>query len=436
MKIGKYNILPLHDPVQLIKNGIWLYFFLLIFEGALRKWFLPFLATPLLIIRDPVALWMIMVAYKHRMLPKSFYIQCMSALAIIGILSALSVGHGSLPVALFGARIMLIHFPFIFIMGTFFTRDDVVKMMKATLWISLPMIVLVALQFSSPQSAWVNKSVGGGEGSGFGGVGGYFRPPATFSFTTGNVQFFSMLAAFVFYFFLNSKEVNKFLLYASALALLFSIPLSISRSMVFNTGVTAIFTLVAIANNPVYVKKIFSIVFAFTVAIVILSQIPAFQESMAAYTERFTTANEEEGGAENILVDRYFGGMIKALNVSDEQSFFGLGLGMGTSIGSQILGGQGKFYLISEDEWGRVIGELGPLFGIIMILLRVSLSLSLVFKGFIDARRGEMLTWLLSSYGMMTIIQGQWAQPTSLGFAVLIAGLMLASQNKETPQLR
>ena len=35
-----------------IKQMIWLYFFLLIFEGALRKWFLPFLATPLLVVRD------------------------------------------------------------------------------------------------------------------------------------------------------------------------------------------------------------------------------------------------------------------------------------------------------------------------------------------------------------------------------------------------
>ena len=36
-----------------IKKLIWAYFLLLLFEGALRKWFLPGLSQGLLIIRDP-----------------------------------------------------------------------------------------------------------------------------------------------------------------------------------------------------------------------------------------------------------------------------------------------------------------------------------------------------------------------------------------------
>ena len=39
--------------VQLL---LWTYFWLLIFEGALRKWVLPGLSNPLLIVRDPVAI--------------------------------------------------------------------------------------------------------------------------------------------------------------------------------------------------------------------------------------------------------------------------------------------------------------------------------------------------------------------------------------------
>jgi len=35
---------------------IWIYFFLLIFEGALRKWIAPSLANVLLVVRDPVLL--------------------------------------------------------------------------------------------------------------------------------------------------------------------------------------------------------------------------------------------------------------------------------------------------------------------------------------------------------------------------------------------
>ncbi|HEY4284826.1 MAG TPA: hypothetical protein VGM62_17320, partial [Chthoniobacterales bacterium] len=39
-----------------IRYLIWLYFWLLLVEGALRKWLLPDLSNPLLVIRDPVAL--------------------------------------------------------------------------------------------------------------------------------------------------------------------------------------------------------------------------------------------------------------------------------------------------------------------------------------------------------------------------------------------
>ena len=39
-----------------IRQLLWIYFWLLIFEGALRKWILPGLSNPLLLVRDPVAL--------------------------------------------------------------------------------------------------------------------------------------------------------------------------------------------------------------------------------------------------------------------------------------------------------------------------------------------------------------------------------------------
>ncbi|OYP34100.1 hypothetical protein [Rhodopirellula sp. MGV] len=44
------------DRVSLIRYCLWAYVLLVIFEGALRKWIVPQLATPLLVIRDPVCL--------------------------------------------------------------------------------------------------------------------------------------------------------------------------------------------------------------------------------------------------------------------------------------------------------------------------------------------------------------------------------------------
>jgi hypothetical protein len=147
--------------LKMLKKGIWLYFLLLIFEGALRKWFLPFLAAPLLVVRDPVAIWLIYMAWRHNVVKANMYVLLMTFFTIIAICTALIFGHGSMVVALYGARITLIHFPVIFIIGKVFNQEDVIKMGRVLLIIAIPMTVLIALQFYSPQSAWVNRGVGG-----------------------------------------------------------------------------------------------------------------------------------------------------------------------------------------------------------------------------------------------------------------------------------
>ena len=52
-----------------IKKLIWTYFLLLLFEGALRKWFLPGLSQGLLIVRDPIAIWIYFLAFQQNIFP-------------------------------------------------------------------------------------------------------------------------------------------------------------------------------------------------------------------------------------------------------------------------------------------------------------------------------------------------------------------------------
>src|SRR5277367_241759 len=60
------------EPMPLLKKLIWVYFLLLIFEGALRKWILPQLSAPLLVIRDPIALLIIWEAYRTNKWPEKW----------------------------------------------------------------------------------------------------------------------------------------------------------------------------------------------------------------------------------------------------------------------------------------------------------------------------------------------------------------------------
>ena len=93
---------PFNEP---LKAAIWLYFILLIFEGALRKWLLPSLSTPLLVIRDPIAIWIFITARQKGYLKFNAYSFLMVVTGLISAFTALTIGHGNLFVAIFGTRI-------------------------------------------------------------------------------------------------------------------------------------------------------------------------------------------------------------------------------------------------------------------------------------------------------------------------------------------
>lgn len=407
---------------------IWLYFFLLLFEGSLRKWVVPGLSTPLLIIRDPVALYGIFLAFKYKLFKSNVHLSVLSFLTLVAFMATLALGHGNLMVALFGARIILIHFTFIFVIAEIFTKEDVIKMGKMMLLISLPMIILIGLQFYSPQSAWVNRGIGGSmEGGGFSGAQGYFRPPGTFSFTVGNVQFWSLLACFIFYFWFNPDKINKLLLIASTFALVASIPLSISRGLLFQIILSFMFTMIAVSGKPKYVSKLLMILVFGAMIILILKDTSFFMTATGAFTERFETANEAEGGLESMFLDRFLGGLISAFTDTDNMPFFGLGIGMGTNVGAQLLYGSSQKFLIAEGEWGKIVGELGPLIGVIVIFVRSHFTFKTLSDSLSAMRKGEILPWMIMSYAFLILLQGQWSQPTSAGFAVIMGGLILAA---------
>lgn len=416
--------------IQLIRKGIWVYFILLIAEGALRKWVFPSLATPLLVVRDPLVLWLVIMAWKNEEMPMNWYIKTIWFIGIAGMFTALAVGHGNIEVALYGARILLLHFPMMFLMGRFFNKDDVELMGKVLLWMSLPMIVLITIQFYSPQAAFINRGVGGDlAGAGFAGALGYFRPPGVFSFTTGNTQFWSFVQVFVAYFWFNPDRIPKWLLLASTACAIAAIPLSISRTLIFQALLTIAFLAVPIAKKPVYLFRMLGALIGLIVILALLNKVSFFQQATEALTTRVDAASESEGGLQGTLGDRFLGGMLQAVTSSD-QPFFGYGVGAGTNVGARLITGEVTF-LFAEQEWARLIGELGTIMGLVVIFVRTHLCIRLLSAGFKRIAEGDILPWMLLSVGFIMVLQGQWGQPTSLGFATIIGGLMLASLRRK-----
>src|SRR5207245_1971253 len=98
----------------------------------------------------------------------------------------------------------------------------------------------------------------------------------------------------------------------------------------------------------------------------LLNNVDFFRTGIEVFIDRFESANEAEGGASGVFVDRFLGGMIGAVTNLNDLPFWGHGVGMGTNVGAKLLTGQTDF-LISEQEWGRLIGEMGILLGLAAI---------------------------------------------------------------------
>jgi hypothetical protein len=419
----------MHSDTNLLKKGVWIYFLLLIFEGALRKW-IPGLATPMLVARDPLVLWMCYRMWKNNTLPSGLYLAAIVIIGIIATITALLLGHGSFLVAIYGVRPLLIHFPMIFIIGTLFTKEDVIKLGRVVLIIAIPMALLIALQFYSPQSAWINKGLNDEvEGAGLAGALGYFRPSGTFSFTNGTSLFYGLVACFTLYFWMNLEKINKLILLAATGALLLSIPLSISRTLLVQVGISLLFSIIAVAFNPSYFKQIIRIIGAGAVVVIILMSTSVFQTATEVFATRIDNASSYEGGVKGTFVTRIIKDMTNPFEGILDKPYFGYGIGMGTNAGSQLLTGRREF-LIAEGEWGRVMGEMGLVTGLALLLLRFILTIELSIASLKKLRQGDLLPWMLLSFGFPILIQGGWSQATSLGFYTLIAGILLAAVNK------
>jgi hypothetical protein len=83
------------DPYKLIKWLIWTYFLLLIYEGALRKWVLPGLANPLLIVRDPVVILIYILALSKGVFPEDSLVTWIIGLGLLTFLVSLVTGSGN-----------------------------------------------------------------------------------------------------------------------------------------------------------------------------------------------------------------------------------------------------------------------------------------------------------------------------------------------------
>ncbi len=428
-----------------IRQLLWLYFWLLIFDGALRKWILPGLSNPLLLVREPVALlalwWGFPLLNHPRWRP---WLSPLLAIGLAAFVLASTVGHGDIPTAAFGARVLVLQLPLIFLYASVFDRSDVIRFAWALAWLSLPMTILLVAQSNLPSTHFLNVAPGGVDSAVFSGALDRFRPPGLFSFINGVSIFYSLVASAVFLLFYgaNLLKLERLICLLVVIALVVALPVSISRSLLGGYLQVVVATIAALLLSRGSPTRLISGLLALVLAVGIATNIPAFQDTSEAFVERWNVAaaasensNADDaalGGGFGVFQDRVLSVFTDPLSNLENISLVGYGIGAGSNVGAQRISGQ-LIFLVGEGGIESILGEMGLLLGLTFVVWKLALGFWILKRALQAAQLGNVFPLILSGSSFLQLISGQLGQPTSLGFIVFSTGLTLAACNSSTP---
>jgi hypothetical protein len=423
--------------VRNIGRLIWLYIILLMFEGALRKWVAPRYSAPLLVVRDPVVVLIYLLALRARLFPFNSFVVSLGVIAILSWATGILVLLPYLPVQTivlvtgYGFRSNFLHLPLIFIIPAVFDLKDVQRIGWWTIVGMIPMGILMATQFNASPESYINRAAGLGEGIQIEAGGGKIRPPGVFSFISGAVYYLSAAAAFLLHAVLAKLPYKTWLLGASGAGLMVGIGVSGSRSAVLAVGVVVASLALILVVRPSAVNKFGRHLLLAVIVLGVISYVPVFREGLGILSNRFTESAEAgETSVVKGLVSRTIEGFTEGVQVLNKVPIGGYGLGVGTNGGASFLIGRAEF-LLSENEWSRILLESGPILGLAFLFWRCALTYRVGRFAFRQLTLGNTLPLFLFTAALFILLEGQFGQPTSLGFAVVLAGLCLAARPNE-----
>jgi len=411
----------------LARKLLWAYFFLLLFEGALRKWFMAGLSTPLLVIRDPFLLGILVLAYNGNFFPNNKFVRRLYGLGLAFSFASFFGAYFNVFTILYGLRTNCLHFMLIFVIPKLFNHRDVILVGKWFFVCAIPISVVVANQFVAAPEDTIN-TVAGGKGAQMMSSGGKVRASGTFSFVSGIMYYYAFIAAYVIHGFLHRKTFHILLIISATICCMLVMVTAASRSVVGAVAqVMACLGFLALYRPQLY-SRMFSLLAVVSILLFFLAKMELFQEGMDILSLRFDEASGMGTGAgpiQEYFIRNYE--IIKApFTASFQAPLLGYGLGAGTNAGGG-LAGLGRLGM-GESEWQRNIYESGPIIGNLFIFWRIGLFIAILkvaLKSLETA--GNPLPILLFGAAGPLVLMGQIGQPTTLGFTAFGAGLCLAA---------
>ena len=397
-------------------------FILSLIEGPLRKWFLPGLAGPLTLLRDPFVIALYGYCLNNglmrlRGVAAPLWLGFATLTSLVGLVQYAEAGFSVWGWTL-GVRAYWLYLPLAFVVAKAFTPEDILRFMRLCLWIAIPYAWLVVAQYNAPPFAFVNLGVGGDDDASTGLVKNILRPFGLFTYNWPNTQFTAfVVAAFITFYVANMPMRRRgLLLAAGGISIAVMSVLTGSRSIYFLVAMILLFTLfglwLARPGMRAFSRSIGIAGFVLLAAALFVAVFPDMLEAMRI---RFEMAEASEGS----IWARAFGGLIEWTGALDSAPPLGAGIGAGASGVARFLGLPDLIY--GEGELLRNVNELGLFLGFPMLFLRFGAAIWIAWIAFLAARRRRIWALPLAGFASPFILMGQITHSPLNAFLVWLA---------------
>jgi len=421
-------------------------YLLAIAEGSLRKYAFPQLGQYIFFIRDPFLVVAYVLATRFGLWPRAnVYFSISIFMCLFGVLLfAMQYGVGGFSehrviLGIYGWRSYFLYIPLAFLVGEQFRAADLLLFAKVTLALSLPIAILVALQFSSAPDAPINVGIAGETELQFKGMhlaGSHIRPAGPFTSNAGQQQVVATAWAFALAFLIApraSRRIGIVLLLIAAASILTCIGLGGSRGTLLQCVLIGLFAVSMgfVGRGAALKAKALAFPAALAGLAAVLYPI-VFPEGFTAFSERWTAADAAESQTfEGGVFGRALFGFIDFFRLVTDAPALGYGLGFGgnasITLGATIDGVMPGS--LSETDYARHMVDLGPALGICFIAYRVALAIWLTRLVLAATRRvSDPLPMMLLSYAVYVVLLGQITGNGSINvYGWLFTGLCIAA---------
>lgn len=412
-----------------IVNVIFIIYWLLIFEGALRKWLFPGIHKILYFIRDPFVIYVYYLVIKHRMWPPvtpQFACGLIMAVLFVGLgLLHTLVEHLNPIVPIVGWRGYFWYLPLAFIIGEHFRGKDLARLCRETLIVSIPIAVLTFFQFRSGPFSFLNKTYDDEAGMML--TNEVVRTSGTFTVAAGQVLFIGSIIAMISTMWLlpaRDRPLNRVLLWLSTAAVLVNLYVSGSRSAFF----AAAFSLVAAMLSGLVMtdrrQQLRCLIWPGAISLLGAAlYVNLFSTAFEIMAARQAAAQANEGST----FARAVAILTSLFETLPRSTLLGYGLGLGSNAGIILATGLRKLHL-AENELPRIVEESG-LLGVAYVIFRFWLFFWILWGAITTTRRiNNPLPLLLFSFTGVLILVGQLTlQGTINGYGWLFTGFSMAA---------